>query len=199
MYRLATLIRGRLSLLAAIALAVLLSGCVLSSDELLVSDGEAVTPLPGPFAMAVYEEDGAGYKRNDEDPPGEFTLDGKGYVSSDGTMTAYFVPLETNTYLVALSSPDGNMYGFATYRDNVLDLDIVLGDIEGNADLKAIPGVEIADGGVKLTDRAALDAVVALHQEGKLEMAPVIGYIGADANADFPAKLTPNGDAWTAN
>lgn len=199
MYRLANLIRGGLGLLATIALAALLSGCILSSDDLLVSEGEAATPLPGPFAMVRYEEDGAGYKRSDEGPPGEFALEGKGYVSSDGAMTAYFVPLETDTYLVALSSPDGNMYGFATYRDNVLDLDIVLGDVEGNADLKAIPSVEIADGGVKLTDRAALDAVVALHQEGKLEMVPVIAYIGADASADFPPKLTPNGDGWTAN
>lgn len=195
MYRLATaLIRTGLSLAAA----TLLAGCVIISDEMLVTEDEAVTPLPASFAMASYEEDGAGFKRTAETPM-TFSLSGKGYAASSGDMTAYFAALHDNTFLVAMDSDDGIMYGVATYADNVLEMDVILSDEKDeypHAD--ALPGVDITDDGMHVADRAALDSVIALQQSGELAMTPVVSYVAASIDAAFPATLTRDGEGWTA-
>jgi hypothetical protein len=197
MYRLANIARHGLRLLAVAALSIVLAGCVINSAEVLVSEGDMVTPLPDTFVLVPYNEGADGYAPADQEVM-DFALEGKTYKAGDGSFTAYFEPLDDGTYLIANKAADGVVYGFATYTDNVLEIDVVLGAGAGNPDVQGIPGVEVTEGGMVVADRAALDAVIALYQAGKIEMDPMVSYISADPNADFPSTLTRNGEGWTA-
>jgi hypothetical protein len=198
----------KLALLAGAGL--LLAGCVIVSKTPLVTESEGVAVLPATLYLFSYNEDPAGYLRG-EDPPGVLKLDGTSYTSEDGTMSVRFVPLDTEaTYLAAVESTDGNMYGIARYRDSILAINIILSDAapgdaieaekaSGAAGSEVLKDVTVEDGGITVTTREALDYLVAMHLAGKLPMAPLVTFIGESADASAaPAKLVQDGDFWKA-
>lgn len=189
-------------LLAVFGVLVLLAACTLSSKEKLVTDNEATTPLPQSFTFFAYTEKPEGFVRTDE--AGQtFTLNGKGYTNPDGAMAAYFVPLEGNTYLLALSAADGNLYGVANFFDaGVLQINMVFGTgLEQAIADAAVPApiastLTVSDGGIEVTSREALDFVVGLIAEGKLPTAPLIAYVGETPESPTPATITRDGESW---
>lgn len=194
--------RPAANLLAVFGVVILLAACTLSSKEKLVTDTDATTPLPQSFAFFTYTEKPEGIVRTDE--AGQiFTLNGKGYVNPDGTMTAYFVPLEGNTFLLALAAADSSLYGVARlFDDGVLQIDMVFGaGLEQAIADAAVPApvasaLTVSDGGIEVTSREALDFVIGLIAEGKLPTAPLIAYVGETAESPTPAAITRDGESW---
>lgn len=194
--------RALANLLALAGLATLLAACTLSSKAKLIADDEAATPLPASFAMFTYTDKPEGFVRTEE--AGQvFTLDGKGYTSADKTMSAYFVPLEGDTYLLAASAADGSLYGTARLFDTgVLEIRMVFNTgVEEALTAAAAPAaitaaIKVAEGGIEVTSREALDFVIALIAEGKLPTAPLIAYIGETPDSPTPASITKDGDGW---
>lgn len=190
------------NLLALFGLAVLLAACTLSSKQNLITDGEAVTPLPPSFAFFTYNDKPDGFVRADE--AGQvFTLAGKGYTSADKTMSAYFVPLEGDTYLLAATAADSSLYGIARLFDTgVLEIRMVFDTgLEEALAAAAAPAeitaaIKVVEGGIEVTSREALDFVIALIAEGKLPTAPLIAYIGETPDSPTPASITRDGDGW---
>lgn len=195
--------RPAANLLAVFGVVLLLAACTLSSKEKLVTDNEAVTPFPQSFVFFTYTDKPEGFVRTEE--AGQvFTLSGKGYTNADGTMTAYFVPLEENTYLLALSAPDASLYGVAHLFDTgVLQIDMVFdsGLEQAIADAAAPAPIASAltvgsDGGIEVTSREALDFVIGLIAEGKLPTAPLVAYVGETVESPTPAAITRDGESW---
>lgn len=194
--------RPAANLLAVFGVVLLLAACTLSSKEKLVTDDEATTPLPQSFAFFSYTEKPEGFVRTDE--AGQtFTLDGKGYVNPDGTMTAYFVPLAGNTYLLAASGADSSLYGVARLFDTgIMQIDMVFGaGLEQAIAAAAAPtaitsALTVSDGGIEVTSREALDFVIGLIVGGKLPTAPLIAYVGETAESPTPTAITKDGESW---
>jgi hypothetical protein len=195
---LASLRRVAANLFAIGATAALLSACTLSSATNLVDPAEAVTPLPANFAMTSYSDDD-GLTKGD-DAPATFALADKGYAASDGSLTVYFVPLadSTDSYLAAVASADGVIYGVARIRGDIMELAVVYSE-DASAQLAnagealpsgATPG-EDSGGGIIVADRAALDAMIALHRAGKVKLTALVSWVGA---SEAPATLKRDGD-----
>ena len=75
------------------------------------------------------------------------TLKGNTYKSADGSLNARFVPLESLPGQVphrASSSADGSIYGVATFKNDILVLDIILGDPDPLAVAKAAGDAALA-------------------------------------------------------
>lgn len=190
------------NLLALFGVVILLAACTLSSKEKLVTDNEATTPLPQSFAFFTYTDKPEGFIRTEE--AGQvYTLDGKGYASADKTMNVYFVPLEANTYLMAVVAADGSLYGVAHLFDTgVLQIDMVFdtGIEQAIADAAApapiASALSVSDGGIEVTSREALDFVIGLIAEGKLPTAPLVAYVGETPESPTPASIAKDGDGW---
>jgi hypothetical protein len=191
--------------LAALGLvAALLSACTLSSKTNLIGPAEAVQPLPASFAMVSYQEGKDApdtFTRSEE--PAPFTLKDNAYVIADNSMTAYFVPTDAaDTYLVAMVATDGTMYGVARLRDGLMEMAVIYGEDAG-AQFAATgtsvpPGVMVSEevgGGVLVNDRAALDAMVALHRAGTIKLGTIVAWVGP---GEAPATLKRDGDWYTA-
>jgi hypothetical protein len=185
------------SLIATGAVAVLLSGCVLTSTTNLVAVAETVEVLPATFTMTTYSgnEDGTGYVASNE--PAAFTMKDGGYLAPDGSMTAYFVPMEDGEYLIATVATDGAMYGVANFDDaGLMEVRMVLnGDPAPAIAAAGITGATAADGGVVVTDRATLDAIIALISDGTISTEPLVAWIG---DGPAPATLLKDGDWYKA-
>jgi hypothetical protein len=195
--------RAAAHLLALLGIIALLAGCTLSSKEKLVTDEESVTPLPASFAFFTYTDKAGAYVRTEEAAQ-VFTLNGKGYANPDGVMSAYFVPLEGNTYLLAASAADGSLYGVAQLFDTgVLEIEMVFDSGLEEALVAAAPPADIAaaikvsEGGIEVTSRDALDFVIALIAEDKLPVAPLVAYVAESADSSTPASISRDGDGWT--
>jgi hypothetical protein len=197
-----TLRRAAANVLAIGALTALLAACTLSSETLLVDPAsEAAEPLAATFKMTSYAEaEGQpGVYTKGDDAPAPFALKDKGYVADDGSMTAYFVPTAAapDTYLLALGTAETAMYGVARIRGDIMELAVIYGEDAGaqlTAAGEAVPaGVTIdseAGGGVILANRAALDAMIALHIAGKAKLGSLVVWVGA---GDPPATLKAEG------
>lgn len=196
----ATMRRVAANLLAIGSLAALLSACTLTSETLLVTPDEAVQPLSTGFAMTGYkDEDGAITKG--EDAPVTFALARGGYLASDDSFTVYFLPTElADTFVLALAGADGATYGIARLRDNILEVAVLFDEDpaeQAAAAGVALPaGVTVDDGGMMVTDRATLDAVIALVREGKLKLSSFVSWVGPAESA--PAALKRDGDWYVA-
>lgn len=203
MNTLPTFRRAAASLCALLGIVALLAACTLSSKEKLIADDEAVTPFSQSFAFFTYTDKPEGFVRTEEAPQ-IFALDGKGYTSADGTMTAYFVPLaDDDTYLLAVTAADGSLYGIAELHETgVIEIRMVfdagleeaLAAAAAPADIAA--AIKVSDGAIEVTSREALDFIVALIAADKLPTAPLIAYIGEAADSPTPAAITRDGDGW---
>lgn len=203
----ATLRRAAANILAIGTLTALLAACTLSSETLLIDPAsEAVEPLAATFKMTSYAEvdEQPGVYAKGDDAPAPFSLKDKGYVAEDGSMTAYFLPSAAgpDSYLLALGTADGAMYGVARIRGDIMELAVIYGEDAGvqlAAAGEATPaGVTIdseAGGGVILANRAALDAMIALHLSGKAKLGSLVVWVGA---GDAPATLKSEGDWYVA-
>jgi hypothetical protein len=173
--------------------ALLLTGCMLTSTETLVSEDETVQVLPETFTLHTYNEADGKFSISEEDG-GVYTLTGKGYADEGGSMTVFLVPLGEDKYLLHLVAADGSMYGIARIKGEIVELRLVFSG-DPAAELGASPaGVTVADGGIMVTDRAALDAMIKLIDEGKLSTSPLIAWIGEGA---APAVIVRDAD-WYA-
>lgn len=192
--------------LTALGLGLALAGCMIGSETPLVTPDEGLTPLPATVYLFGYEEDGTGgYKRNAEAPMA-LTLDNKTYKSADGSINAQFLPLENQAdkYLLAIVGPDGGMYGVATYRNNLLQTDIILGDPDVAGIIKAENAPVLADvkvdaeggGAIALTTREQLDYVIKMVLDGKLKLAGMVMFAGESDSAAAPAKILPDAGWW---
>lgn len=176
--------------------AVLLSACMITSTTNLIPESEAVTPLPDSFAMTSYTmaEGATDYTRS-EDAPGAFTRTGNTYGDAEASMNVLFAPLEGSTYLIDVTADDGTMYGVARIDGGIMEIRMILMSDPATV-LSAPPAnTTIADGGIVVADRAALDAIIALVRDGTLETGPLVSWIGPDP---APAKLIPEGDWYRA-
>jgi hypothetical protein len=194
-------------LVAGLAVAVLLAGCMIASKSALVGPDEGATNvLPATFYMFGYEEKDGKMTRS-ADAPSAFTLIGHTYESADKTLKVQFVPVAgtNDTYLVALTGPDGYIYGIGRYRENILKLSIVLSDSDpgktldaekasGAAGSEALTAVAVEDGALNVSSRAALDYLVQMNLAGKLAMGPLVAYIGESASAPAPQSMVADGD-----
>lgn len=195
----ATWRRAAANLLAVGATALLFSACMLTSETNLVAPTETVEPIAGGFSMVSYNEE-TGVLTKSAEAPADFSFKDGGYASSDGALTAYFVPTDVaDTYLVAIGSTDGAIYAVARYRGDIMEINLIFGEDPAgqlaNAGVTVPAGATIAEGGIVVADRAALDAVIALVIEGKLALSPLVAWVGS---GEAPATLKREGDWYVA-
>jgi hypothetical protein len=186
--------------LAAVAItAALLAGCMIVSEQELVTDADGTQILPAKAYLTGYDEDGANTWKVSDDGAQEMTLNGNTYVSADGSLNARFVPLENvpGKYLIAIVSTDGSIYGVATFKNDILALDVILGDpdpvavakMSGDPVLQDIAAQEGEGGGIAVTSRAQLDALIQLHLDEKLSLLGLVMYASDDPKAATPARI----------
>ena len=175
---------------------LLLTGCMLTSTDNLIGEAETVQVLPATFTLQTYNEAADGSFSTSEEAGGVFTLTGKGYTDDGESMTIYLVPLGEDKYLVDLVAADGTMYGIARIKNGIVELRMVFsGDPPTELGTSLPVGVTVADGGVMVTDRAALDAIIMLIDEGKLSTSPLIAWVG---EGEAPALIVRDGDWYKA-
>ena len=195
---------AKLGLIAATTL--LLAGCMIVSDAELVADSEGSQILPAKAYLTGYDEDGANTWKVSDDGAQEMTLNGNTYTSADGSLNARFVPLESlpGKYLIAIVSADGSIYGVATFKNDILALDIILGDPDPLAVAKAAGDASLAtlesggdeQGGIKVATREQLDSVIQLHLDGKLSLMGLVMYASDDPKAATPARIIFENDEY---
>ncbi len=194
--------RRTLAGLWMIALAALLSGCVLSSEAVLVNPEDAVALPPENFPFVTYKDAKDGnYTRSDDQPGGGFArvAGTNTWADPKGDMTIYFVPRPDGTYLLSIvrktADEQGALYGIARYSDNILELRMIFsGDpaAELSAAGAVLPaGARIEQGGVVVTDRDGLETILELIASGSLSTAPLVAWVGSGA---APATLAKDGD-----
>ena len=205
------LIRLSLSAVAIVSAGLLLAACTITSVKPLLADSEGATPLPDSFAFMPYERADSGdnsYVRS-TDKPATFTRDGNHYIAknvpdSKGPIDFRFLPLGKDFLVAGIvpDSPPGIVYAFAHYDPNgVLAVSLSPGD-EARDALAAhpIPGVTVSSetDAITIADRAGLDALAKMYQDGKLPMGkPSVAYLAKDATTKPPAKISVSGGVWT--
>lgn len=194
--------------LAALALCVLLAGCTISSEELLVSDTELAFPLPQSFALTPYMRDAeaGGFKPDRKEAPRPFTLRDGAYWSDEGSLALRFVARPAGGFLLAASNPEGeHLYGRAVVEGDVMvlqmmiDNDAELAAIIAAADAANTPGVaDLAhtDGGLVPATREALDLTIGWLEDGTLVARPLVTFVGADATTTPPNRIRDVDGAW---
>lgn len=167
--------------------AVLLTGCMITSATNLIAPEEAATPLPASFNMTAFSYAEGTYARG-EDEPVPYTLDGTSYVDAEGSIRAGFAALDGSQYLVGIVGEDNTIYGVARIEGDVMEIRMLLaGDLV--TELPTPPaGVEVLEGSITVTDRAGLDAAIALVRDGTIATDPLVAWIGA---TEAPAALVP--------
>jgi hypothetical protein len=210
------LIRQCLTASATLALIFLLAACTISSDTLLVSSTEGVTPLPERFVLFPYEEGSEGYQRSTDDPA-SFVRDGNQYVSRDmpdskGPITVRLLPAGPHAFLMAALLPDetGAIYGFARYSNGVLALALTPDDAStaalatarkkatGDA-LAALDDLSVSagTGAITVKSRAGLDYLISAYAAGQLPLdKQTVAFIAPDAKAKLPKQIVADGDGW---
>jgi hypothetical protein len=186
-------------LAAVAAMGVLLAGCIITSKAELVADSEGQQIFPAKIYLTGYDEDGANTWKVSDDAAQEMTLEGNTYKSADGTINARFVQLENQPgrYLLAIVSADGSIYGHATFKNDVLAMDLILGDPDpmavakasGVAALQSLEQEEGQEGGIVVTTREQLDALMQLYLDEKLSLMTLVMYATETADADKPARI----------
>ncbi len=203
-----------LRLAAAAAVAVLLAGCVINSENEIIGDAEAVPALPDEMVLYPYERpsrsDAVPTYRVETGEPMGFTREANTYVSADGKMRVRMVPLDgqPDRYLAAIQSEDGYVYALAGFRDSILSLDVALVDPDPSAVLASaqsaagaspeLAGVSVIRGGIIVNSRAQLEAVLDLARAGTLSLATMILYAAPDAQTPPPATIIAEGDFFRA-
>ena len=196
--------RAVANLFALGALAMLLSACMLTSEKDLIADTGTATPLPASFTMHTYSDKEGAFAPSEEAGT-VFRLAGQGYVSGDDAMTVHFAPLDDGRYLMSVGSADGVLYGIARFADNILEIrmifatepDAAIDAARSGASPDAIAGLTVAEGGVTVTNRAALDFVVGLMASGELATAPLVAFV-AEGGTERPATIAVDGDWYKA-
>jgi hypothetical protein len=188
---------ARLAALAATA--ALLAGCMIVSESELIPDSEGTHVLPAKAYLTGYDEDGPNTWKVSDDPPIEMTLTGNTYKSADGAITARFVPFESHParYLLGIVSPDGSLYGAATFKDDILVIDLTLGDpnalataqASGDPVLATLEAQEGQDGGIVVQTREQLDALMQLYLDEKLGLMSLVLYMTETPDAAKPARI----------
>jgi hypothetical protein len=190
---------------AAFALTAALAGCIIASEKVLVTPDEGVTPLPAKVYLFGYNDDKAGGFARAEDPPMLLSLDNKTYKSADGTLNVQFLPSDKpDTYVLAVGGPDGGVYGMATLKDSLLQVDVILADPDVATIIKAENAPVLADvkidesagGGMSLTSREQLDYVLQMVRDGKLKLSGMVMFAAESDTATVPAKISPDGSGW---
>lgn len=192
--------------LAALGLtALLLSACVIASKAPLIGPDEATAAFGDSFPFTTYDGNGPWTKAKDAGVGGfKKATDGNVYGEPTGAMKVSFVPRTDGSQLVAIESKSDNgevgyMYGLAHVRDGIMALQVILAT-DPAADLAAAgvaapAGAVIESGGVNVSDRATLDAVIDLLAAGTIKASPIIAYIGP---GDAPATIVADGDWYKA-
>jgi hypothetical protein len=189
-------------LCAALLLPLLLAACTISGPVDLVSEAESVTPLPAAFTFHPYVKQKEGGYALSPDDPMQFTQVGNQYESADGAMAVRFVPLDGDTYALAVIGEEREaLYGTATLLDEVLVLRVVLdsgltaevADAIGDIPEEIAADLQPQRSGITITRRDSLDFVLSKVHAGSIPTSPLLGWIGADG-ADPPAMLQPEAD-----
>jgi hypothetical protein len=187
-------------LAALVTVSVLLAGCMIVSEDELVADSEGAAILPAAAYLTGYDEDGANTFKVSDDGAQPLTLKGGTYTSEDGSLNVRFAPLESvpGKYLMAIVSTDGNMYGVATFKNDILVVEVILGDPKPIDAVNAasdpdLQGITEEEGGLRVTTRTQLDALVQLFLDGKLSLAGLVMYVADDPKAETPARIINDG------
>lgn len=187
-------------IVGAIALLVLLAGCVINGPPDLVSEGEAVTPLPD-FTFYPYSQRDGAFVLSEDDPM-PFAVRGNHYDAGDGKMVVRFVPLEGDTYTLVVSGEDKEaIYGLATIDGSVLSLRVLLDSglsqamLDGLDDVPAniTSDMKVDGGGILITRRDTLDFAIGALRTGAIPASPLVGWIGI-GDAKPPARIVADGD-----
>lgn len=194
-----------LKAVGAVAFALMLSGCVITSTADLLPDSEAVTPLPETIFLTGYDKAGdtPGLYRKSADAPSELRLIGNTYLGDDDTRLRFSPLAGEGSYLMAVVGPDGNIYGVATYRDSILGIEIIIEDEAPLATIEAerqkggaasvLTDVSEEDGALVVGTRAALDYVVAMTRNGSLPLEGLVMYVATSADEAAPETLAADG------
>jgi hypothetical protein len=183
-----TTLRRAAANVAALGLAaVLLTGCMITSATNLITPDEAATPLPATFTMTAFAYNEGTYAKG-EDEPVSYALDGKSYADTEASIKATFAPLDGTQYIVSIDGEDNTIYGVARIEGDVMEIRMLFaGDLA--TELPTPPaGIEVIDGRITVTDRAGLDAAIALVRDGTIVTDPLVAWIGA---GEAPAALVP--------
>jgi hypothetical protein len=188
------------------AAAAFLAGCMIVSDAELVADSEGAQVLPAKAYLTGYDEDGANTWKVSDDGAQELTLEGNTYSSDDGSLNARFVPLENlpGKYLAALVGDDGSIYGVATFKNDILVMEVVLGDDDpvavATAADPALAGIaaKADQGGIEVTTRDQLDGVIQLALDGKLTLLGLVLYVADSPDAEPPARIVNDNGEYRA-
>lgn len=188
-----------LRLAAAVAVAGLLAACTIRSKDVLITDAEALTPLPQTLFVTGYSQDTGPtepFLPNADQPPLELRLDGKAYVGQGESLAVRFAPLDQpDTYLLAATSPEDTTYGIAHYANSILEVRAVFNsDVREAITAAALPGTDIGNDGVMVADRATLDAVIKMVREGTFEVLALGFYVTETADAPKPKSLVREGE-----
>jgi hypothetical protein len=198
-------LRRAVTAAAALAVAALLSGCVIASKDPIVPASEAVAAFGDNLPFISYEGTGP-YTKSTDATFGGFAkaADSNVYADPTGALKVTFVPHGEGKYLLAVDSKSdsgevGHLYGIALVKNDIMATYIILGTDPGpqlEAAGVAVPaGATIDGGGVMVTDRASLDAVIDLLDKGTIKTDPLISYVGS---GEAPATIVADGDWYKA-
>jgi hypothetical protein len=201
-------LRRALGLAAAVLLTALLSACLVTSKEALITDDEAVLPFDPAFTMTSYKAGEDGTFTPTDDAPLTFTASGKAYDAGDKSMVVRFSPLEgEGMYLLTITGKDpGAFYGIGQLRDGIFIIRMILGSgadkaIEAaktSAPADVAADITASEGGVEVSKRATLDYVVGLLASGTLPADPLVAYLAAAPSAATPKSIVKDGDWYRA-
>jgi hypothetical protein len=194
------LLWGAARLAAVVTACAVVAACMIVSQEELVADSEGAAILPASAYLTGYDEDGPNTWKVSDDGAQPMTLNGNTYSSQDGSLNVRFAPLESipGKYLMAIVATDGNMYGVATFKNDILVAEVILADPRPIDAVKAatdpdLHGIVDEDGGLRVTTRAQLDALVQLFLDGRLALAGLVMYAAGSPDAETPARIVFDG------
>ncbi len=200
------MLRSLLNLIA-VAAALALAACTISSPTQLVGPDEGVSPLPATFVAYGYKRGEDDIWRRTEEAPVSYALSGKAYVAADNSMTLRFVPLDNNGYLLSVAGNEpGALYGTAWVKGQIIVIRMMLAD-DGDVALekaKAASPPDIAsdispeDGGLGVTKRETLDYLVSLMRKGTVATEPLVAWVAEDPDAPTPTTIRKDTNGWKA-
>ncbi|MGV3650864.1 MAG: hypothetical protein ACO1OK_05525 [Devosia sp.] len=188
----------------------LLTGCTISSTDLLIAPERLATPLPAAIGLTPYKsEDGTIYLVDREAGVRAFVLDDGAYVSEDGSLALRFEARETGAFTVAASSPEGeHLYGRGTISGDILVLQMILDNPEDAISLLAeaqargetratAAAIEATPDGIRVSDPQGLDLVLSWLAEEALHAEPMVIHIGREGMA-ATERIVRNDKGWRA-
>ena len=191
--RTSSAVRPLMALAAAVMVAIVLAGCAIGSAKLLISEDEAITPLPAKFTLFDYSSEGERRERAET----AFGVELAGNVYSaqiagiPSELDFRFAPIEgtQDSYLIAIEMEDAFLYGIARYSSAVLEVKVFLPP----DDARRLITEEIAepggDNGAIISTRPALDRAIGMALRGEIVLYDLPFFLSENPEIQPPPAL----------